>query len=323
MSKPKFRYNPKTLRYERVEFSVWRTFSSFIGYACFGAAFFVGLNFLQNLFIETSLEKTLREENKALNEYKVVLASAIESSQESLGELKSDESTLHEKLFESPAEQEESSILEKSADFVASSDNWNDAIEHLLTRVKKVSDKTKMKNEFFGEKLSLDKTDVPTLINFPSIAPVKNLNDQNLVSGFGVRINPFHKGNYHHDGIDIALPKGTEILATGNGRVIGFSNHDILQAGSGNFIEIDHGNGLVTRYSHLDQVNVSFGQKITQGQLIGHSGSTGGSVAPHLHYEVVEYGKNLDPLMYIIENISSEEYQKLAAKSKTPNQSLD
>lgn len=322
MNKPKFRYNPKTLRYERVEFSVWRTFSSFIGYACFGAVFFVGLNFLQNLVIETSLEKTLKEENKALSEYKVVLASAIESSQESLGQLKSDENTLHEKLFESPAEQE-SSIIEKSADIVASTDNWSDAMDHLATRLEKVTDKTRMKNEFFGEKLSMDKSDVPTLINFPSIAPVKNLNDQNLVSGFGVRINPFHKGNYHHDGIDVALPKGTEIFATGNGRVISFSNHDILQAGSGNFVEIDHGNGLVTRYSHLDQVNVVWGQKITQGQVIGRAGSTGGSVAPHLHYEVIEYGKNLDPLMYIIEDISPEGHQKLAVKSKTPNQSLD
>jgi murein DD-endopeptidase MepM/ murein hydrolase activator NlpD len=144
-----------------------------------------------------------------------------------------------------------------------------------------------------------------------------------LVSGFGVRINPFHKGNYHHDGIDIALPKGTEILAAGNGRVISLSSNDMLQAGIGNFIEIDHGNGLITRYSHLDQINVTWGQKITQGQVIGHAGSSGGSVAPHLHYEVIEYGKNLDPLMYIIEGISAEEHQKLAVRSKTPNQSLD
>jgi len=322
MNKPKFRYNPKTLRYERVRFSVWRTFGSFIGYVCFGAAFFVGLNFLQNLVIETNLEKSLKAENKALSEYKVVLASAIENSQESLGELKSDESTLHEKLFESPAEQEPS-LVEKSADIVATTDDWNDAMNHLNIRIKKVTDKTKLKNEFFGERLSLDKTDVPTLVNFPSIAPVKNLNDQNLVSGFGVRINPFHKGNYHHDGMDIALPRGTEILATGNGRVISFSSHDFLQAGLGNYIEIDHGNGLVTRYSHLDQVNVTWGQKVEQGQVIGRAGSTGGSVAPHLHYEVIEYGKNLDPLMYIIEDISPEGHQKLAAKSKTPNQSLD
>jgi murein DD-endopeptidase MepM/ murein hydrolase activator NlpD len=322
MSKPKFRYNPKTLRYERVEFSIWRTFGSFIGYACFGAAFFIALNLLQNLVIETNFEKALRAENKALSDYKVALASAIETSKESLGELKSDESSLHEKLFESPAEQE-SSIVEKSADKVAETDDWNESMNYLNARFKKVSDKTRMKNQFFGEKLSLDKTDVPTLVDFPSIAPVKDLNDQNLVSGFGVRINPFHKGNYHHDGIDIALPKGTEILATGNGHVISISNHNMVEAGSGNFVEIDHGNGLITRYSHLDNVAVTWGQKVKQGQMIGHSGSSGGSVAPHLHYEVVEYGKNLDPLMYIIEGISAEGHQKLAVKSKTPNQSLD
>lgn len=322
MNKPKFRYNPKTLRYERVSFSIWRTLSSFIGYACFGAFFFIGLNLVQNLVIETKLEKALLAENKSLSEYKVVLASAIESSNLSLKDLKTDESKLHEKLFESPAEQEPS-IIEQSADKIASTEDWNESMAILTERYLKVSTKTKMKNQFFGERLSLDKTDVPTLINFPSIAPVKELNDQNLISGFGARINPFHKGNYHHDGIDIALPKGTEILAAGNGHVIVFNNNSKVEAGSGNFVEIDHGNGLVTRYSHLEKVNVSWGQKVKQGQVIGLSGSSGGSVAPHLHYEVIEYGKNLDPIMYIIEGISAEAHQKLAVKSKTQNQSLD
>jgi len=68
MNKPKFRYNQKTLRYERVGLSVWRTLSSFIGYVSFGAVFFVGLNFLQNLIIETKVEKSLRAENTALKD---------------------------------------------------------------------------------------------------------------------------------------------------------------------------------------------------------------------------------------------------------------
>jgi murein DD-endopeptidase MepM/ murein hydrolase activator NlpD len=322
MNKPKFRYNPKTLRYERVGLSVWRTLGSFIGYVTFGAAFFVGLNFLQNLIIETKVEKSLRAENTALKKYKVVLTSAVDNSNESLGELKSDESSLYEKLFELPAEQE-SSIVEKSADQVAETDDWDSSMALLNQRFTQVNEKTKTKNLFFSERLALDKTDVPTLINFPSIAPVKELNDQNLVSGFGVRINPFHKGNYHHDGMDIALPKGSEVLATGNGKVIGMENFNILQAGSGNYVEIEHGNGLVTRYSHLEKVNVNWGQKIKQGDVIGLSGSSGGSAAPHLHYEVIEYGKNLDPLMYIIEGISADGHEKLAVKNKTPNQSLD
>ncbi len=99
MRKTQFRYNRKTLRYERVGFSIWRTGSTLIAYCCFGFLFFVALNFVQNYFIETKLEKSLFAENKALNEYKVVLASQIESADLALNDLKTDESKLHEKLF--------------------------------------------------------------------------------------------------------------------------------------------------------------------------------------------------------------------------------
>jgi len=321
MKEPHFRFNPKTLRYERVGFSIWRAAGTTIAYGCFGFLFFMALNILQNFAIETTLEKSLRAENKSLSEYKVVLASQIEASNQSLVGLKEDESKLHEKLFEAPIERE-SSVVEKSASKVGASDDWRESMNHLNARFQALDERTRSKNQFYGERLSLDKTDVPTLINFPSVAPVAELNEQNLVSGFGVRINPFHKGNYHHDGLDIALTKGTEILATGNGHVVNFSFSQ-LEAGFGNFIEIDHGNGLVTRYSHLDQIHVTWGQKIKQGQVIGLSGSSGGSVAPHLHYEVIKFGKNLDPLTYIMEGISAEKHQQLALKSKIQNQSLD
>jgi murein DD-endopeptidase MepM/ murein hydrolase activator NlpD len=322
VNKPKFRYNPKTLRYERVRFSIRRTTGALVAYVSFGFAFFVGLNLLQNKVIESKLEKALTAENKSLSQYKVLLASQIEASSQSLASLKNDENKLQEKLFETTVDHEQT-VVEESAPKVSESDDWDQSMQTLNGRLNTVAGRAKKKNQFFGKRLSLDKSDVPTLIDFPSIAPVKDLSDQNLVSGFGIRINPFHKGNYHHDGIDIALAKSTDVLATGNGRVISFSNGNILEAGSGNYIEIDHGNGLVTRYSHLESANVTWGQKVKQGQVIGHSGSSGGSVAPHLHYEVIEYGKNLDPLMYIIEGISADRHQQLALKSKTQNQSLD
>src|SRR5437879_5011488 len=259
MNQPQFRYNPKTLRYERVPFSVWRTTGAFIAYGCFGFASFIGLNFAQNYFTETKLEKSLSAENKSLSEYKVVLASQVESSNQSLSNLKTDETKLHEKLFEAPAEPE-TSVVVQSASIVNSMDDWDESMNLLNDRFEALIEKTKMKNQFFGEHLTLDKDDVPTLINFPSIAPVKDLNDQNLVSGFGIRINPFHKRNYHHDGIDIALTKGTEVLAAGNGRVISIYNSP-LEAGFGNYIEIDHGNGLVTRYAHLEKISVAWGDR--------------------------------------------------------------
>src|SRR5882724_679847 len=255
MSEPQYRYNLKTLRYERVRFSVWRTISSFIAFGCFGFLFFIGLNILQNLFIETKLEKSLTSENKAFSEYKVVLASQISNSGDVLDQLKSDESKLHEKLFKIPAESE-SNKIEEVASKVSSTDDWSESVSLIHKQSGKLFTKSKNQNDFYGERLHLSKKDVPVLVSLPSIAPVKELNGQNLVSGFGVRINPYHKGNYHHDGIDIALPKGTEVLATGEGRVISINNFSRIEAGFGNYIEIDHGNGLVTRYAHLELISV-------------------------------------------------------------------
>jgi len=235
--------------------------------------------------------------------------------------LAADESQLHEKLFREPAEATEQPRNENEL-LVTNTDDFTGQISSLNSQLNSLTEKTKSKNHFFGERLHLKRSDVAGLINLPSISPVKNLNDENLVSGFGVRINPFHKGNYHHDGLDIALPRGSEVLSTGNGKVSSFS-YSSLEAGFGNYIEIDHGNGVITRYSHLEKISVTWGQKIKRGQVIALSGSSGGSVAPHLHYEVIKYGKNVDPLLYILEDTDASQHHKLALKGKLQNQSLD
>jgi len=322
MGNPQFRFNPKTLRYERVRFSVWRTIIRVSSYCAFGFLFFIGLNLLQNILIESKLEKSLVNENLALKEYKAVLTSQLSQSNVLLTELKTEETQLKEKLFEVPAEVNSAEPKNVNHLVASAEGSFNDQISTIDEHLSAVSAKTKSYNKIFGDRLQVEKTDVSVLLGLPSIAPVKNIKEENLVSGFGVRINPFHKGNYRHDGIDIALPKGTEVLATGNGRVSYFSSSN-LEAGFGNYLEIDHGNGLLTRYSHLEKILVRWGQKITQGQVIGLSGSSGGSVAPHLHYEVIKNGKSQDPLFYVVEEITSAEHHQLALKSKVQNQSLD
>ncbi len=322
MKEPQFSFNPKTLRYERVRFSFWRTLLSVLSYAAFGLMFFVGLNLLQNFLIETDLEKSLTKENKALTEYKAVLASQLDESNTLLGELKTEETELTEKLFEVPPETSEP-LPKKENQLMATGDGlFNELVSKIEEHLTALNTKAKKYSHFFSDRLHVKRSDVTMLLNLPSIAPVNNLLAENLVSGFGVRINPFHKRNYHHDGIDIALSKGSDVFAAGNGRVSYLSSSN-LEAGFGNYIEVDHGNGIVTRYSHLEKMNVTWGQKVKQGQVIGLSGSSGGSVAPNLHYEVIKNGKNLDPLSFVVEGISPALHQELTLKSKIRNQSLD
>jgi murein DD-endopeptidase MepM/ murein hydrolase activator NlpD len=321
MGKTEFRYNKKTLRYERVGFSFWRFGITGLGYLLFGFLFFIGLNFIQNFFIETPLEKSLSAENKSLSEYKAVLTSQLREANGAIQQLNTEEKELYERLFEAPPEKDGAPVT-ASASIVSSTESFKDAFELVETQLEALSKSARDASNFFSSHTEVKRSDVSLLINIPSLPPVKSLTEENLVSGFGIRINPFHKGNYHHDGIDIALPIRSEVIATGNGRVL-LANHSDAKGGFGNYIEVDHGNGLVSRYAHLQDVTVFAGQKITKGQVIGTVGSSGGSAAPHLHYEILKNGKNVNPMYYMVEDIDLKNHDLLIKKSKRLNQSLD
>lgn len=109
---------------------------------------------------------------------------------------------------------------------------------------------------------------------------------------FGFRRNPFGGRTYEfHGGLDIDGEKGDGIMAPANGIVTKAG----WQGGYGNLIEIDHGNGLTTRYGHLSSVGVQVGDNVQRGQLIGAVGSTGRSTGPHLHYELRLNDKPINP----------------------------
>jgi murein DD-endopeptidase MepM/ murein hydrolase activator NlpD len=112
---------------------------------------------------------------------------------------------------------------------------------------------------------------------------------------FGPRRNPFGGGGEFHSGQDIANAVGTPIVATANGTVV-FSG---WQSGYGRLVEIDHGNGITTRYGHLSKLEVEVGQEITRGQVLGLMGSSGRSTGSHVHYEVRINDETVNPLDYL------------------------
>jgi murein DD-endopeptidase MepM/ murein hydrolase activator NlpD len=127
----------------------------------------------------------------------------------------------------------------------------------------------------------------------PSIWPVNGT----LEGGFGGRRNPFGGGGYEfHSGQDIEAPPGAPVVSGASGRVsfVGWQN------GYGQLIVVDHGGGLTTRYGHLSHIDVTLGQSVKRGELIGRVGSTGRSTGPHLHYEVRINDNPVDPLQYLL-----------------------
>jgi murein DD-endopeptidase MepM/ murein hydrolase activator NlpD len=125
-----------------------------------------------------------------------------------------------------------------------------------------------------------------------------------ITSTFGNRLDPFLGRLALHAGIDFRAPTGTRILATAPGTVITAGKN----GGYGNMVEIDHGNGITTRYAHLSTILVNAGDKIRTGEPIARSGSTGRSTGPHLHYEVRLNGEAVDPMRFLTAGIKLSHY---------------
>lgn len=113
-----------------------------------------------------------------------------------------------------------------------------------------------------------------------------------LTSGFGPRIHPITGEPDFHQGIDLEVPEGTDVYAACAGRVIIAGRHN----GYGLYVVLEHRNGYRTLYAHLSEIVVYRGQFIEGGQRIARSGTTGNSTGPHLHFEIVQYGRPLNPL---------------------------
>ncbi len=114
-------------------------------------------------------------------------------------------------------------------------------------------------------------------------------------SGFGVRSDPFLGRPAMHTGLDFRASTGEPVRATANGRVVKAGWH----GGYGRLVEVDHGNGLTTRYGHLSAINVKIGEQVRIGQTLGEVGSTGRSTGPHLHYETRIGGEAVDPQRFL------------------------
>lgn len=116
-----------------------------------------------------------------------------------------------------------------------------------------------------------------------------------LSSAFGYRTDPIHGGTAFHAGLDFKGPRGAPVYAAAKGRVRFVGRHPAY----GNMVDIDHGNGLLTRYAHMSAFHSRTGQQVAAGQLIGAVGSTGRSTGPHLHFEVRVHGKPINPRPFL------------------------
>jgi murein DD-endopeptidase MepM/ murein hydrolase activator NlpD len=163
-------------------------------------------------------------------------------------------------------------------------------LQSLDQTVGTLSRKSSRLEEYFSEQREV-------LASTPSIWPVRGY----LSASFGNRADPFTGMRDFHPGIDISVPRGTRVAAPADGVVVFCGT----KGGYGNILVLDHGYGTVTRYGHLDGFNVRPGQRVQRGDVVGFSGNTGRSTAPHVHYEVWVNDQMRNPIEYILDEYRS------------------
>jgi murein DD-endopeptidase MepM/ murein hydrolase activator NlpD len=155
-----------------------------------------------------------------------------------------------------------------------------------------LSQQVEQRSDQLGVLEALLVSDSATRKFLPSLLPIE---DGWFSSNFGWRIDPFSGQKSFHEGIDFPSEAGTAIIAAASGKVIFADVHPAY----GKMIEIDHGNGLVSRYAHCSSLSVKDGEVVVRGQRLGRVGTTGRSTGPHLHFEVRLNGVPQNPARFL------------------------
>jgi len=315
-------YNPNSLTYERVYPSAKERFFAVLKHLSFGILIGAGVFFTFIHFFASPMEALLRKENKLLQTQYEVLSLQLNDALNVLDDIQERDDNLYRAIFQTQA----------IPDYVRKpgigGTNRYDYLMNLSNADLVVSTTRKMdmlKRQIYTQSNSLDelisigKNLEERNRSVPAIQPVANKDLKMTASGFGMRIDPIYRTLRFHAGMDFAAPTGTEIYATGDGKVILSGSRQ----GYGNTIMIDHGFGYKTLYGHNSKNLVRVGQNVVRGEIIGLVGNTGKSVGPHLHYEVHLHDKPDNPAKYYFLDLTPEEYDQMIQIAENRGQVMD
>lgn len=324
MSKVKYRFNTKSLTYERVKITFRQRLWQFSSYLATGLVFATITIVLAGQFLQSPAEKKVKREIEALRLHFELLNKKMNQAEQVLRDLEDRDDNIYRTIFESDP-------ISKSMRYggFGGSDKYSifdsydnsELLKSVTERMDRLSKQLYVQSKSFDEVVNLAKSKEKLFASIPAIMPINQKDLAHAVtSGFGWRTHPIYKTQEFHPGMDFSAEQGTPIYCTGDGAVFRADN---LAQGYGNHVVIDHGFGYHTLYAHMSKVVVKAGQKLTRGQLIGYVGSTGLSTGPHIHYEVIKNGEKVNPINYYYNDLSPEQYAILVELSKKSTQSFD
>ena len=327
MRKEKFVYNEQTLRYEKVRLGWQERGLRILGFLCAGllTAFLFTL-VIWNAF-PSPKERALQREIDEVRHLIAQMNTSLDQSERVLDNIHERDNYVHRLTF--GMDPVEDYLWEGG---VGGSQRYAELLSYQNTG--ELLQSTRMRMDKFRRQLRTQSTSMDTLesmannkaemlASIPMISPVRSdklARRVQSLSGFGMRLHPILKRMKMHTGIDFTARKGTPIQATGDGRIKKVVKKN---SGYGYYVVIDHGFGYESLYAHMQRIDVKVGEKVVRGQKIGTVGSTGRSTAPHCHYEVLYQGKKIDPINYVLDGLSPEEYEQLTEQAASINQSMD
>ena len=274
--------------------------------------------------IGTPQELALMEENSVLQSQLSNARTRLSDFSNKLEELSRSDNELYRTILQAEPVSEEirqagvggADVYE---DFARFSPGTADLLRETSQQLDELERKVNLQNDSYRELTNLAEKRSAVLAQTPAILPTNG----RVTSGRGMRFHPILHVNRMHHGIDILVPIGTDVHASGDGVIYEAGQN----SGLGKFVKVSHpATGYITTYAHLNRITPGIrpGRKVSRGDVIGLSGNTGLSAAPHLHYEVREAasGRSVNPILFFLPNMSPDEYQKLYSELEQMTTSL-
>ena len=277
----------------------------------------IGLYVLFSLFFSTEEEKRLQQENDLYATYYQELREKERLVTDVVEGLEMRDDALYRRIFETEAPSVDAVT---AADVISVSDSLSESF--YLSYSASKSESLRMMAENVEENFrEIYRLMAQRQNNLPPLTlPLEGMSYVQTGASVGVKHNPLYKVDIQHNGIDLVAPQGSVVRAAADGVV---RNVIHSNKGLGNIVEIDHRNGYVTRYALLGDVSVPQGRTVKRGQRIGTVGISSTTFAPHLHYEVLQDGKVLDPVHFLFASVDPDEYAKMLYMSVSTRQSMD
>ena len=306
----RFKFNPDTLSYEKVELTTKEKIAKISGGILFFASgiFLVAFLVFGYFYNTTSRGKMLREKKQLITQYEK-LEGQLELAEAVLSDIEQRDDNIYRMMLN----KEPVSSTKRDAGF-GGVDSYkalrglksSELVIATALRLDKLSKRLEVQSKSYDQVITMAKENSEMLKCIPAIIPVTPTKSH-ISSKYGFRIHPILKTRRMHTGVDFSAPRGTKIYATGDGVI----ESTRFTGGYGRQIMVSHGHGYKSRYAHLYKILVKRGQKVKRGDVIGLVGNTGLSTSSHLHYEITKNNKHVNPVDYYYADIDPKEYAAL------------